>query len=125
MIKHIIAFSVRTKGLVFAATALVVIWGIVSAVRLPIDAVPDITNHQVQIVTTAPALAPQEVEQFITYPVELSVANVAGVEEVRSISRYGLSVVTVIFDDALDPLVARQRINEQLAQAVRLSFRMI
>jgi cobalt-zinc-cadmium resistance protein CzcA len=117
MIKHIIAFSVRTKGLVFAATALVVIWGIVSAVRLPIDAVPDITNHQVQIVTTAPALAPQEVEQFITYPIELSVANVAGVEEVRSISRYGLSVVTVIFDDALDPLVARQRINEQLDQA--------
>ena len=117
MIKNIIAFSVRAKGLVFAGTALVVIWGLVSAVQLPIDAVPDITNHQVQIVTTAPALAPQEVEQFITYPIELAVSNVAGVEEVRSISRYGLSVVTIVFDDHLDAMVARQRVNEQLDQA--------
>lgn len=117
MIKTIIAFSVRAKGLVFAGTALIAIWGLFSAIQLPIDAVPDITNHQVQIVTTAPALAPQEVEQFITYPIELAVSNVAGVEEVRSISRYGLSVVTVLFDDDLDPLIARQRVNEQLDQA--------
>jgi len=98
-------------------TAAVAAWGLYSAFNLPIDAVPDITNNQVQVVTTAPALAPQEVEQFITYPVELAMANLAGVEEVRSVSRYGLSVVTVVFGDNVDNLAARQRVNEQIDQA--------
>ena len=103
--------------LVFLGTAAVAAWGLYSAFHLPIDAVPDITNNQVQVVTTAPALAPQEVEQFITYPVELAMANLAGVEEVRSVSRYGLSVVTVVFRDDVDNLAARQRVNEQIDQA--------
>lgn len=103
--------------LVFLGTAVIAAWGLYSAIHLPIDAVPDITNNQVQVVTTAPALAPQEVEQFITYPVELAMANLAGVEEVRSVSRYGLSVVTVVFRDDVDNMAARQRVNEQIDQA--------
>jgi len=117
MIQRIINLSVRAKLLVFTGTAVLAAWGLYSALNLPIDAVPDITNNQVQIVTTAPALAPQEVEQFITYPVELAMANLAGVEEVRSVSRYGLSVVTVVFHDGVDNLAARQRVNEQIDQA--------
>ncbi|MFM6960820.1 MAG: CusA/CzcA family heavy metal efflux RND transporter [Schleiferiaceae bacterium] len=117
MIQRIINFSVRAKMLVFMGTAAIAAWGLYSAFNLPIDAVPDITNNQVQVVTTAPALAPQEVEQFITYPVELAMANLAGVEEVRSVSRYGLSVVTVVFGDEVDNLAARQRVNEQIDQA--------
>lgn len=103
--------------LVFLGTAVIAAWGLYSAIHVPIDAVPDITNNQVQVVTTAPALAPQEVEQFITYPVELAMANLAGVEEVRSVSRYGLSVVTVVFRDDVDNMAARQRVNEQIDQA--------
>lgn len=103
--------------LIFMGTAAIAVWGLYSAINLPIDAVPDITNNQVQIVTTAPALAPQEVEQFITYPVELAMANLAGIEEVRSVSRYGLSVVTVVFGDEVNNMAARQRVNEQIDRA--------
>lgn len=94
-----------------------IIWGVYSALRLPVDAVPDITNNQVQIITTAPTLATQEVEQFITYPIEQSLANIPGLIEMRSISRFGLSVITVVFEDNIDIYFARQLINEQLKEA--------
>ena len=81
--------------------------GVYSAAHLPLDAVPDITNNQVQVVTVSPALAPQEVERFITYPVEIAMANLPGVSKVRSISRYGLSVVTIIFDEGVPTLESR------------------
>jgi len=98
-------------------TLLLIIWGVWSATRLPIDAVPDITNNQVQIITVCPTLAGQEVEQLVTFPIEQSIANVPDIEEARSISRFGLSVITVVFKDKVDIYFARQLINERLKQA--------
>ena len=80
-------------------TLFLIIWGVWSASKLPIDAVPDITNNQVQIITLCPTLAGQEVEQLVTFPIEQSIANLPDLEETRSISRFGLSVITVVFDD--------------------------
>ena len=83
-------------------TLVLIIWGAWSATKLPIDAVPDITNNQVQIFTSCPTLAGQEVEQLVTFPIEQSIATVPKIQEIRSISRFGLSVITVVFDDETD-----------------------
>lgn len=91
-----------------------VVWGLFSLRNMPIDAVPDITNNQVQVITTSPTLATQEVEQFITTPIELSLQNIQQVEEMRSISRFGLSVVTVVFEESMDIYLARQLVSEHL-----------
>ncbi len=117
MIQTIIRLSVRHKLLVVLGTIGLMAAGIYNLMHLPIDAVPDITNNQVQVVTVSPSLAPQEVEQFITYPVEVSVANIPDVVEIRSVSRFGLSVVTVVFDDHVPVLDARQYVKEQIALA--------
>ncbi|MCI4648547.1 CusA/CzcA family heavy metal efflux RND transporter [Phaeodactylibacter sp.] len=117
MIKAIIEFSVRNKLIILLLIAGLISAGIYSLSRLPIDAVPDITNNQVQIVTVSGSLAPQEVEQFITYPVEIAVANIPDVTEIRSISRFGLSVVTVVFEPGVPILQARQYVKEQLGMA--------
>ena len=98
-------------------TFVLVAWGVWSATKLPIDAVPDITNNQVQIITTAPTLASQEVEQYVTYPIEQSIANIPDLVEIRSISRFGLSVITVVFKDNVNIYFARQLINEKLKEA--------
>ena len=98
-------------------TLALIVWGVWSATKLPIDAVPDITNNQVQIITVCPTLAGQEVEQLVTYPIEQSIANLPDLEELRSISRFGLSVITVVFDDKVDIYFARQLINERLKEA--------
>ena len=118
MIHQIITFSVRNKLLVTAAIVAVVAAGIYSLQHLPLDAVPDITNNQVQVVTTAPSLAAEEVEQFITTPVEISMANIPNVTEIRSISRYGLSVVTIVFKESVKVLDARQYVKEQIGMAL-------
>lgn len=89
-------------------------WGLYSLSRLPIDAVPDITDNQIQVITTSPALAAQEVEQFITFPLEMQLGNIPRVENVRSISRFGLSVITVVFEEDMDIYLARQLISERL-----------
>lgn len=117
MLDHIIRFSIKNKLIIGGFTLLLIIWGIYSLRQLPVDAVPDITNNQVQIITNAPTLASQEVEQFITYPIEQSIATLPDLEEIRSISRFGLSVVTVVFDDKVDIYFARQLINERLNAA--------
>lgn len=98
-------------------TLALIAWGIWSAQKLPVDAVPDITNNQVQIITVCPTLAGQEVEQLVTYPIEQSIANLPDLMELRSISRFGLSVITVVFDDKVDIYFARQLINERLKEA--------
>lgn len=90
------------------------IGGIYSMLTLPIDAVPDITNNQVQIVTVSPTLAPQEVEQLITFPIEVAMSNIMNVQEIRSVSRFGLSLVTVVFKESVPTLDARQLVNEQI-----------
>ena len=95
-------------------TLLLLVAGIYSMLTLPIDAVPDITNNQVQIVTISPTLAPQEVEQLITMPIEIAMSNIMNVEEIRSVSRFGLSLVTVVFKESVLTLDARQLINEQI-----------
>ncbi len=114
MIESIVRFSVRQKLLTGMWVAGLLIWGVYSMLQLPIDAVPDITNNQVQIVSSSASLAPQEVEQFITYPVEVAMANLPDVVEIRSISRFGLSVVTVVFDDQVPMMLARQYVTEQI-----------
>ena len=119
MLSHIIQLSIRNKFLVILFVLALVAIGIYSMMNLPIDAVPDITNNQVQVVTVSPSLAAREVEQFITYPIELQMANVQDVEEIRSISRYGLSVVTVVFAEKVPILDARQLVGQQLQLAVQ------
>ena len=91
MFSKIVHFSIRRKLFVALTTLLLLAGGIYSMLTLPIDAVPDITNNQVQIVTVSPTLAPQEVEQLITFPIEIAMSNVMNVEEIRSVSRFGLS----------------------------------
>lgn len=117
MINQIIAFSVRNKLIIGLFTCLIIGWGLYSLSNIPIDTVPDITNNQVQIITTSESLAAQEVEQYITYPVELSMNNLPGVQEIRSISRFGLSIVTVVFDEDMGTYLPRQLVSEQLKEA--------
>ena len=114
MFTKIVHFSIRKKLFVALTTLLLLAGGIYSMLTLPIDAVPDITNNQVQIVTVSPTLAPQEVEQLITFPIEIAMSNVMNVEEIRSVSRFGLSVVTVVFKEDVPTLDARQLVNEQI-----------
>ncbi|MFC0318722.1 CusA/CzcA family heavy metal efflux RND transporter [Olivibacter oleidegradans] len=118
MLDRIIKFSIKNKIIIGLMTLLLIIWGAWSATKLPIDAVPDITNNQVQIYTSCPTLAGQEVEQLVTFPIEQSIANVPKIEEIRSISRFGLSVITVVFEEDVDIYFARQLINERLSEAV-------
>jgi cobalt-zinc-cadmium resistance protein CzcA len=117
VLDSIIKFSIKNKFIIGMMTVIWIIWGVWSATKLPIDAVPDITNNQVQIFTSCPTLAGQEVEQLVTFPIEQSIANVPDIEEVRSISRFGLSVITVVFKEEVDIYFARQLINEKLKEA--------
>ncbi|MFA4852501.1 MAG: CusA/CzcA family heavy metal efflux RND transporter, partial [Bacteroidales bacterium] len=117
MIEKIISFSIKNKFIVGLFVFALVVWGIFSLKELPIDAVPDITNNQVQILSIAPTLAANEVEQFITAPIEISVANIPDIVELRSVSRLGLSVVTVVFKDNVDIYWTRQQISERLKEA--------
>lgn len=114
MFNAIVRFSVRKKLFVGLTTLFLLIGGIYAMLTLPVDAVPDITNNQVQIVTVSPTLAPQEVEQLITFPIEVAMSNIMNVEEIRSVSRFGLSLVTVVFKESVPTLQARQLINEQI-----------
>ncbi|HMR45461.1 MAG TPA: CusA/CzcA family heavy metal efflux RND transporter [Bacteroidia bacterium] len=117
MLDKIIAFSIKNKFIIVLMTFVLIVWGMWSANKLTIDAVPDITNNQVQIITVCPTLAGQEVEQLVTYPIEQSITNLPDLEELRSISRFGLSVITVVFNDNVDIYFARQLINERLKEA--------
>lgn len=117
MITKIINFSVDNKFVIALLVTIMAVGGVFSMLNIPIDAVPDITNNQVQVVTTSPSLAPQEVEQFITYPLETSMANIPNVSKVRSISKFGLSVVTIVFDEDVPILEARQFVKEQIGIA--------
>ena len=119
MLNRIIRFSIHNKAAVGLLTLLLVIWGAWSATQLPVDALPDITNNQVQIITNCPTLAAQEVEQLVTFPIEQRIANLPQLEETRSISRFGLSVITVVFAEEMDLYLARQLLGEKLQEAAR------
>lgn len=114
MFEKIISFSVHNKFIVALFTIGLIGGGIYSLSQIPINAVPDITNNQVQVVTSSPSLSAEEVERFITYPLEISMANLPGVIELRSISRYGLSVVTIVFEDEMSVADTRQFVSEQI-----------
>lgn len=116
MLNAIIRFSVRNKLIIGLCTLGLVIWGVLDLKKLPIDALPDITSNQVQVITVSPSLAAPEVERLVTFPIEQATANIAGITEMRSISRFGLSVVTVVFNDATDIYWARQQVSERLGQ---------
>lgn len=117
MLNRIIDFSIKNKLVIGLFTLALIVWGVLSVSRLPIDAVPDITNNQVQVITISPSLAAQDVEQFISFPVEQTMSTIPEIQEVRSISRFGLSVVTVVFHDDANIYWARQQIAEKLPEA--------
>jgi cobalt-zinc-cadmium resistance protein CzcA len=117
MINALIRFSVGQRLLVMLMVAILIGAGLYSFKQLPIDAVPDVTNVQVQILTAAPSLAPLEIERQITFPVEVAMSGLPDIEEIRSISKFGLSAVTVVFDDKIDTYFARQLVLERLSQA--------
>ncbi|ACT92244.1 CusA/CzcA family heavy metal efflux RND transporter [Dyadobacter fermentans] len=116
MLNRIIRFSVENKLVIGIFMVLWVAFGIYELTRLPIDAVPDITNNQVQIITTAPSLGTEDVERLITFPIEQATANIPGLKESRSMSRFGLSLVSIVFDDDSDIYWARQQVTERLSQ---------
>src|SRR6266550_7261019 len=116
MIAKLIGFSIRHRGAVLIAVLAVAALGVWNYARLPIDAVPDVTNVQVQINTAAPGFSPLETEQRITFPVETAMAGLPRLDFTRSLSRYGLSQVTVIFKDGTDIYFARQLISERITQ---------
>jgi cobalt-zinc-cadmium resistance protein CzcA len=119
MIDRLIAWSIYNRSVVFVLTAVFVLLGGVAATNVPIDAVPDVTNVQVQVITQAPALGPIDVETYVTAPVERAMAGLPGLEQVRSISRAGISVVTLAFADSAELYLARQLVGERVQQARR------
>lgn len=117
MLEQIIRLSLSNKLLVLLFTLSIIVFGTYSLANIPIGAVPDITNNQVQVITTSRNLSTQDVEKFITYPVELEMANLPGVKEIRSISKFGLSVVTIVFDDEMGTYLPRQLIADKIKSA--------
>src|SRR6185436_12210156 len=117
MINNLIRFAISQRLLVMLMVAILIGAGIYNLQRLPIDAVPDVTNVQVQILTAAPSLAPLEIERQITFPIEVAMSGLPDIEEIRSVSKFGLSAVTIVFDDTVDIYFARQLVLERLSQA--------
>jgi cobalt-zinc-cadmium resistance protein CzcA len=117
MLDKIIHFSIKNKLLIGLFTLGLMAWGGYSLQQIPINAVPDITNNQVQVITVSPSLAAEEVERLITFPVEVTMATIPDIQEIRSFSRFGLSLVTIVFDEKVDVYWARQQVNERLTKA--------
>lgn len=117
MLEKIIAFSLKNKLIVLLFTLGIFGFGIFSVFQISIGAVPDVTNNQVQVITTSRNLSTQDIEQFITYPVEIEMSNLPGVKEIRSVSKFGLSVVTIVFEDDLGTYLPRQLIAEKIKSA--------
>ena len=116
MLNKIIGFSIRNKLIVGIAVLALVLVGIYNLKKLPIDAVPDITNNQVLVITSSPSLGAADIERLITFPVEQATINIPGITEQRSFSRFGLSIVTIVFNDHTDVYWARQQVSERLLQ---------
>jgi cobalt-zinc-cadmium resistance protein CzcA len=114
MINKIIHFSVNNKLITGVLLSIFVLWGIYSFTQLSVDALPDVTNNQVQVITNSPNLATQEVEQFITYPLETEFKSLQGLVELRSTSRSGLSVITIVFKDNMPSNITRQLVAEKI-----------
>jgi cobalt-zinc-cadmium resistance protein CzcA len=119
MLNKIISFSVRNKLIIGLFVIALVVWGSFEVFRLPIDAVPDITDNQVQVITVSPSLGAPDVERLITFPIEQNCSNIPGLKQIRSFSRFGLSLVTIVFNDETDLYWARQQVSERLQQVQR------
>ena len=117
MIERIISFTLKQRLLVLLVMALVIAAGVYSFLKIPIDAFPDVTNIQVEVLSSAPGLAPLEVEKFVTYPVEMAMRGLPRLAQLRSVSKYGLSVITVVFEDGVDIYFARQLVHERVSEA--------
>ena len=116
MLNKIIEFSIKNKLIIGLMTLALVIYGVIELRKLPIDAVPDITDNQVQIITASPSLGAPDVERFITFPIEQVSRNIVGVKQIRSFSRFGLSVITIVFNEDTNVYLARQQVAERLQQ---------
>src|SRR5215216_4080988 len=116
MLDKIIQFSIKNKLIIGLFVLALIGYGIYEVKKLPIDAVPDITDNQVQVITITPALGAPDVERLITFPIEQANSNIPGLKEIRSFSRFGLSVVTIVFNDNIDVYWARQQVTERLQQ---------
>src|SRR5690554_2357133 len=116
MLNKIIGFSIKNKLIVGLFTIVLILYGTYELSKLPIDAVPDITNNQVQVITIAPSFGATDIERLVTFPVEQANSNISGLKEIRSYSRFGLSLVTIVFNDDVDIYWARQQVAERLQQ---------
>ncbi|MCW5908017.1 MAG: CusA/CzcA family heavy metal efflux RND transporter [Chitinophagales bacterium] len=116
MLEKIISFSIRNKLIIGLFTLALIVYGVYAVTKLPIDAVPDITNNQVQVITVSPSLGAPDVERLITFPIEQANSNIPGIHEIRSFSRFGLSLVTIVFNDGVDVYWARQQVSERLQE---------
>ncbi|MBK7147536.1 MAG: CusA/CzcA family heavy metal efflux RND transporter [Bacteroidetes bacterium] len=116
MLEKIISFSIRNKLIIGLFTLALIVYGVYAVTKLPIDAVPDITNNQVQVITISPSLGAPDVERLITFPIEQANSNIPGLKEIRSFSRFGLSLVTIVFKDGVDVYWARQQVSERLQE---------
>ena len=117
MLDKIIRFSINNKLVIGILTLFLIGWGTYSLTKLPIDAVPDITDNQVMVITVSPTLAAQEVEQLVTFPVEQTMVSIPDIKDMRSFSRFGLSIVTIVFEEKTDLYWARQQVQERLSSA--------
>lgn len=117
MLDKVISYSIKNKLVIGILTLGLIVWGTYSITQLPIDAVPDITNNQVQIITSAPSQSALDIERLVTFPIEQTMATIPGTDEIRSFSRFGLSVVTIVFKEHVDVYWARQQVNERLSVA--------
>ncbi|MBP6369435.1 MAG: CusA/CzcA family heavy metal efflux RND transporter [Paludibacteraceae bacterium] len=119
MLNNIIHFSIKNKLVIGLFTLALICWGSYSVTKLPIDATPDITDNQVMVITVSPTLAAQEVEQLVTFPVEQTMVSIPGIKDMRSFSRFGLSIVTIVFEEKVDIYWGRQQVQERLTLAAK------
>src|SRR5512144_71144 len=119
MLERLMALSLRNRLLAVLIVLVVAGGGAWAFATIPIDAFPDVTNIQVEVVSTAPGLSPLEIERFVTYPIEMSMRGLPGLTEMRSVTKYGISVVTVVFRDDVDIYFARQQVHERVADIER------
>ena len=120
MIRSLVTFSLRQRAFVSVLCGLLLVGGIYAFRSLPIDAFPDVTNILVQVVTTAPGLSPAEMERLVTYPMELHLTGLPGLTDIRSLSKVGLSLITVVFNDDIDIYLARQLVFERVTEVKEL-----
>jgi cobalt-zinc-cadmium resistance protein CzcA len=117
MIERIVAFTLKQRLLVVICVLVLIGFGVYSFLKIPLDAFPDVTNIQVELLSSAPGLSPLEVEKFVTYPLEVSMRGLPRLDQLRSVSKYGLSVITIVFEDGVDIYFARQLVLERLIEA--------